>query len=54
MYGAAIEREMLRPWRALWKAMTSADSMTRAAFTVTSSGSPGPSPTPHNFPGATS
>ncbi|SLJ64683.1 Uncharacterised protein [Mycobacteroides abscessus subsp. abscessus] len=52
MYGAAMPREMLRPCRALWKAITSAAAITRAALTVTSSGSPGPSPTPHSLPGA--
>ena len=41
-----------RPCRALWKATTSASPITRAALTVTNSGSPGPIPTPHSLPGA--
>src|SRR5215213_590863 len=39
-----------RPCRAEWNATTSAAPISRAAFTVTSSGSPGPSPTPYSRP----
>src|SRR5215218_3643429 len=39
-----------RPCRAAWNATTSAAPISRAALTVTSSGSPGPSPTPYSRP----
>src|SRR4051794_4963078 len=43
-----MPRAMDRPCRAEWKATTSAAARMRAAFTVTSSGSPGPRPTPYS------
>src|SRR5258705_7312883 len=45
-----MPRAMERPCRAQWYATTSAAPITRAALTVTSSGSPGPTPTPNRTP----
>ena len=46
----ATESAMLRPWRAQWNAITSAEPIALAALNVTSSLSPGPRPTAHSFP----